>query len=147
MNIARLITIVALGIFLVIGAIPYPTLTAPDWTVNVVDPSGAPIKGALVREIYRNYSADSQDHIIDTESDEYGRAHFATLVTSGSWLKRIFGTLASDTPFVSSGQKAYVVVFLGRRSNMALLKGGDPIWEGSPASVKSTVVLDSSDAQ
>jgi hypothetical protein len=138
---ARLLTIVALGIFLVIGLVPYPTVSAPDWAVSVVDPSGAPIKGALVREIYRNYSADSQDHIVDQESDAYGQVHFAGLTTSGSWIGRIIRTLSSATPFVSSGPKAYVVVFLGRESNMAILQGGSPIWEGSPPIVRSTVVL------
>ena len=130
-------------VLLVAASIPYATISAPDWTVTVVDTTGAPVQGTLVREIYRNYSEDSEDHIIDENSDADGLAHFPSQVTRGSWIRRTFETLSSSSgvAHAAMGPQAYVVVFRGQESSMAKVDNGTALWAGSPASVRSKVVL------
>jgi hypothetical protein len=134
---------IVLFIALIAASIPYATLAAPDWSVTVIDTTGAPVKGVLVREIYRNYTEDSQDHIIDEESDVDGFAHFPNQVTRGSWIRRMFETVSSGAALshASMGPQAYVVVFRGQESSMAKLGNGAAIWAGEPSSVTSKVVL------
>lgn len=135
--------VIVLFVLLVAASIPYATLATPDWTVTVIDTTGVPVQGTLVREIYRNYSEDSQDHILDQTSDADGLAHFPSQVTHGSWIRRVFETVSSGTAIAhaTSGPQAYVVVFRGQESSMATFDNGTSIWQGSPASVKSKVVL------
>ena len=130
-------------LLLVAGSIPYTTPAAPDWDVTVVDSSGDPIKGVLVREVYRNYSAESEGHEVDQTSDAGGHVHFARQVTRASRLQRAFETISSAMALThaSFGPTAYVLVFRDAESAMATLGDQNSMWTGSPSSVKSKVIL------
>src|SRR5437899_3620988 len=84
-----------LGTLLVglIGAVvaslyPSTSTVCPAWTIQVVDTAGNPLRGAFVRQVWRDYSVESARHEQDTHTDENGDVSFPERTIKWSWLAR-----------------------------------------------------------
>jgi hypothetical protein len=93
-----------------LALIPFPSLTAPDWRITVIDEAHKSVKGALVRESYTNYSIEAERHESDAFTDGSGIVSFPARRIHGSVLRRLFGTLraAMGGVHASFGPSAYV---------------------------------------
>ena len=63
-----------------IGAIvaslyPSTSIVCPAWTIQVVDTAGNPLRGAFVRQVWKDYSVESASHE-DAHTDENGHVSF-----------------------------------------------------------------------
>lgn len=138
----RILSAVA-GVLLLISLIPIRSLNSPDWTVTVVDASGAPVQGALVRLNAKNYSAEFDGHSFDASSDAQGQAHFNPTYIYSPISKRLLVMLSErmSIAHASFGPHAAVMVFDGPLSGDVVENGYVYSWKGSPASLHSVIVL------
>jgi hypothetical protein len=122
---------------------PISTLSAPDWTVCVVDESNRPVTGVLVRESYQNYSAESDGHEEDLYTDAEGCVRFTPKYVRSALIRRLVVILYSATAGVhaSFGSYSFVTAFRGAQSGVDVRGGYLYGWKGSPAQLKSTLVL------
>jgi hypothetical protein len=118
-------------------------LVAPDWKITVMDEAHKPVKGALVRESYTNYSIENEGHETDAFADGFGRVSFPTRKIHASLLTRILGTLRAATggAHASFGPSAYVNAFGTEGEGSWEKDGYIGFWHGSPAHLESTIVL------
>ena len=127
----------------VLVLIPFQSLVAPDWKITVMDEAHKPVKGALVRESYQNYSIESQGRESDAITDEFGRVSYPARKIHASLLAHIFGVLRAATGGVhaSFGPSAYVNAFGAEGEGSWETDGHIGFWHGSPAHLESTIVL------
>lgn len=52
------------------------TVVVPAWTIQVVDPSGKPMKHVFVRQVWRDYDMEESDHESDAYTDRNGFVSF-----------------------------------------------------------------------
>src|SRR5438309_10751676 len=55
---------------------PSTSTVCPAWTIQVVDTAGSPLRGAFVRQVWKDYSVDSARHQQDVHTDENGHVSF-----------------------------------------------------------------------
>lgn len=125
--------------------IPFPYLASPQWTVTVVDETGRPLSGMLVRLDYENYSVENSSHEVDLYTAENGQVTFPLQRRSASLLRRCWFTASSAAAFVhaSFGPSAYVNVFGMGREGSAVSDGYIYFWKGHPDSLKTTIIANS----
>jgi hypothetical protein len=105
------------GILLPVALLPVTTLAAPDWSACVLDESNKPVHSVLVRESYKNDSAESEGHEEDQYSDANGCVHFVPKLTRASRPGRLIEIAHSVMAGVhaSFGPYDYVTAFQGKR--------------------------------
>ena len=139
----RVAVIAAVGLALV--AIPIPTLHCPDWTVTVLDQSGRPVPGGLVRLGYTNYSAEGEHHRIDRITDESGQAAFERRTLYASSLRRAYYILLSARAGVhaSFGPSATVTAFGDGMEGYDVDPNTDTLvfWHGQPNPMASKIIM------
>ena len=126
-----------------LALIPFPSLIAPDWRITVVDEAHKPVKGALVRESYTNYSIEAEGHERDAFTDGSGVVSFPARRIHGSLLQRVFGTVRAAMGGVHAnfGPSAYVNAFGTEGEGSWEKDGYIGFWNGSPAHLEPTIVL------
>ena len=122
---------------------PVSTLSAPEWSVCVLDESNRPAAGVLVRESYGNYSAELQGHEEDLYTDTNGCVSFLPKRVKSSLLKRFGVILLSATGGVHASFGPYSSVTAFRAGQVGDdIRGGLLFrWEGSPTQMKSVLRL------
>lgn len=133
--------IVAAGM-LALTLIPIPYLASPEWSVLVVDESGNPIPGILVRLEYQNYSVERGGHEEDRTTDEHGRATFPSHKSSASTLRRCYYSAQSAMALAhaSFGPNAYVLAFGDHLEGDATTGGFITFWTGHPDRMESQII-------
>ena len=101
----------AVGAFLVY---PSQLVVAPAAVLIVVDPDGAPVTGALVRQVWQDYSVESESHEQDFTTDAVGRVALPARLIRSSRIERAVGVvrnLAATGVHASYGAHAYIFVW------------------------------------
>jgi hypothetical protein len=123
---------------------PSSYLASPRWDVVVVDGTGKPYAGILVRVFYRNYSAETDGHELSSRTDEQGRASFPAQYARASVARRIFysGLAAMAGVHASFGRHAYVDAFFDD-GRVGFATNGQYVvdWHGWPRSMRSRIVV------
>src|SRR5437879_7101304 len=73
---------------------PSTSIVCPAWTIRVVDTAGNPLRGAFVRQVWKDYSVESASHEQDAHTDENGYVSFSERAVRSSWLARTFGVIS-----------------------------------------------------
>jgi hypothetical protein len=141
MNRKRALILTA-AIVLPLSLIPVPYLASPEWSVQVVDESGNPLSGMLVRLSYTNYSVESTGHEENRYTDQSGAIIFPKHRRWASMLQRTFYTALSASAFAhaSFGPHAYVFAFGNRREGDATSGEFVTDWPGKPERMESRIV-------
>jgi hypothetical protein len=131
------------AILLVAAFWPVTTLSAPLWSVCVVDEANNPVARVLVRESYQNYSAEMQGREEDLYTDTRGCVRFPAKSVRSSLMKRltVFCSAALGGVHASFGPYAYVTAFSGQLRGDDVRGGYEFSWKGSPGQVDSMLVL------
>src|SRR5947208_14196091 len=78
------------GLFGAVVASLYPatSIVCPAWTIQVVDTAGNPLRGAFVRQVWKDYSVESASHEQDTQTDGDHHVSFLVRTFRSYWLAR-----------------------------------------------------------
>ena len=68
---------------------PFDSIVSPAREVLVVTEDQHPVQGVVVRQIWQNYSIESQGHEEDLRTDESGRVSFPKRTVKASLARRI----------------------------------------------------------
>jgi len=130
------------AIVLALSLIPVPYLASPEWSVRVVDESGNPLSGMLVRLSYTNYSVETTGHDEDRYTDQRGATIFPKHRRWASTLQRCFFTALSATALAhaSYGPSATVMAFGKGLEGEAVSDDIVTDWTGQPARMDSRIV-------
>ena len=142
MNRRRLVILIVIAVMFA-ALLPISTLTAPEWSVCVLDESGNPAANVLVRESYENYSAEFEGNEEDLYTDTKGCVFFLPKRVRSSLLKR-FGAIISSAmsgAHASFGPHSNVTAFQGKQRGDDVRRGLLFTWEGSPAHMSSVLRL------
>lgn len=74
---------------------PFKVMVVPEQRVLVVTNNMHPVRDALVRQSWRNYSLEGEGHEEDLPTDAHGRVTFPTRTIRAPLVWRLFGPLAS----------------------------------------------------
>jgi hypothetical protein len=134
------ISLIALVIFL---AWPTTNAQSPFWEVWVVNEANQPIEGMTVTLIYQNYSAESEEHSEQKQTDALGYVAFPPQNLKVSRLHRIATTVQSARAGVhaSFGPHAWVMASGDGLDGTAVSNGYVTDWNGAPARMASRVVV------
>lgn len=128
-NLRRRKAVVAV-LLVVVGVValyPLKTTVVPEWTVRIVDESGAPLKSTAVREVWQHYDIESKGHRQDFMTDNQGYVTFPERTVRGALAVRVVRRMiASIFPHQSSGPDAFVIILApdyDRWSNNSALPG------------------------
>src|SRR5256885_9248129 len=105
---------------------PSTSTVCPAWTIQVVDTAGNPLRGAFVRQVWKDYSVESASHEQDTHTDENGHVSFPERTIRSSWLARTVGVISNTVSLnvhASYGPSAHVLAY-GRTIGGNRLEGG-----------------------
>jgi len=122
---------------------PVTTLQCPRWEVWVVDEGGQPLQDMTVRLTYQNYSAESEDHYEDRQTDANGYVLFQPRSLRVALAQRFAATARSAMAGVhaSFGPHAWVWVFGRGLEGVAVNDGHVTDWTGAPARMTSKIVV------
>lgn len=134
-----LILLIALVLVL---AWPTTTVESPFWEVWVVNEAGQPLDGMTVTLTYQNYSAESEGHSEQKQTDAGGYVVFSPRSLKASRWRRIVTTLQSAGAGVhaSFGPHAWVMAHGNGLDGMAVSNGYVTDWTGAPARMASRIV-------
>jgi hypothetical protein len=124
---------------LILIAVPFPSLEAPEWSVSVVNNQNIPLRGVTVRESYQNYSFESVGHDIEIVTGDDGKVLFPAKTTWRNIFLRSFGFLGALTGGIhaSFGPHDYVMA-----DGVSPVKNGYlEDWTGRPYKMSSVIVL------
>ena len=113
---------------------PSTSTVCPAWTIQVVDTAGNPLRGAFVRQVWRDYSVESASHEQDTHTDENGHVSFPERTIRSSWLARTVGVISNTVSLnvrASYGPSAHVLAY-GRTIGGKRLEGSAIYHAGEP---------------
>ncbi len=116
---------------------PSRSTVCPAWTIQVVDTAGNPLRGAFVRQVWKDYSVESASHEQDARTDENGYVSFPERTVKSSWLARTFGVISQTVSLgvhASYGPSAQVLAYglpvSGKRlEGSATYQAGKPLAE------------------
>src|SRR5437867_12156976 len=114
---------------------PATSIVCPAWTIQVVDTAGNPLRGAFVRQVWKDYSVESASHEQDTHTDENGYVSFPEGTVRSSWLARPLGVISNSASVgvhASYGPSAQVLAYghtVGgkRHEGSANYQAGEPL--------------------
>ena len=133
-----LTSLFALVIFL---AWPSTTAQSPLWEVWVVNEAGQRLQGITVTLIYHNYSAESEGHSEQKQTDASGYAVFSPRSLKAHRFRRLIATIESAEAGVhaSFGPHAHVWANGNGLTGDAASNGYLTDWTGSPPRMSSTI--------
>ena len=117
---------------------PATSTVCPAWTIQVVDTAGNPLRGAFVRQVWKDYSVESASHEQDTHTDENGYVSFPERTIRSSWLARTFGVISQTVSLgvhASYGPSALVLAY-GHEVGGKRLEGSATYQMGKPLAAK-----------
>lgn len=135
---ALVLTVVVFWLF------PVSWLAAPEWEVVVVDEQGKAVEGITVREIWQNYSVETEGHEADRQTDANGRATFSARRSEYSVLRQIAGTASALVHLnVHGSYGPHATVFAFGKGLEGTATAGDFVtdWTDSPSSIQSRIVV------
>src|SRR5207253_8174185 len=110
----------------VVGSLyPSTSTICPAWTIQVVDTAGNPLRGAFVRQVWKDYSVESASHEQDAHTDENGHVSFPERSIRSSCLARTVGVISNTVSLnvhASYGPYAHVFAY-GRFLGLERLEG------------------------
>lgn len=91
---------------------PYETTVVPLWRVRVVDEAGKPLARVAVTEYWRDTSAESGDHHVESITDDSAYVTFPRRTIRASLIRRVAGQLINrmNVHGVDLGAHAYLIV-------------------------------------
>ena len=113
---------------------PSTSTVCPAWTIQVVDTAGSPLRGAFVRQVWKDYSVESASHQQDPHTDENGHVSFPERTIRSSWLARTVGVISNTVSLnvhASYGPSAHVLAY-GRTIGGKRLEGSAIYHAGEP---------------
>ncbi len=122
----------------VVSLYPATSTVCPAWTIQVVDTAGNPLRGAFVRQVWKDYSVESASHEQDVHTDENGYVSFPERTVRSSWVARAFGAISQTVSLgvhASYGPSAYVLVY-GHTVGGKRLEGSANYQAGEPLAAK-----------
>jgi hypothetical protein len=129
--------IVVVGLF-----VPLPKTVAPEWTVYTLDASRRPLANITVREFWRQYSLEDEDHEETAKTDANGRVSFARRYRWSSLGQRFAGcakNVVMAGVHASCGAKSDLVAF---GEHVDTMDWEDPEQEeGMPILVQRSVLV------
>jgi hypothetical protein len=139
-----------LSLLAVVTFLAWPTTTAqcPTWEVHVVDQAGQPVERMTVRLSYQNYSAESESHSEDLQTDAKGYVLFHRQNLKVPRIQRILAVARSATGGVhtSFGPHAWVWTFGNGLEGTAVNDGKVTDWTGTPSRMVSKIVAKAGDS-
>ena len=102
----------------VVMLLPSNITVVPTWRIRVVDESGEPARGVMVRQHWRHYSVENYGHEEELQTDENGYVVFPQRTIKTNALSIIFGSLdkfLENGIHASFGADAHIVVLGGER--------------------------------
>jgi hypothetical protein len=99
---------------LIVSLYPTTSIVCPAWTLQVVDESGNPLRGAFVRQVWQDYTLESSSHEQDAQTDGNGYVSFPERTVKASLLSRMFGTIIKGISLnvhASHGPSAYILAY------------------------------------
>jgi hypothetical protein len=90
----RMLKLVAGGL-LVVGLVPFPTTTVPEWRLQYVDGAGRPVAGLPVEQTWQNYSIESTGNLMTLRTDTQGYVVFPSHSTWSPFLLRVLGPVGN----------------------------------------------------
>jgi hypothetical protein len=135
------ITILLIAVALIL-AWPITTIQSPLWEVWVVNDAGQPLVGMTVTLSYQNYSAESEGHLEQKQTDAAGHVVFSQRSLKASLLRRISTTVESAGAGVHSsfGPHAHVWADGNGLTGYAVSNRYVTDWTGAPPRMSSTIV-------
>ena len=109
--------ILLIGLVCAAVALLYPvkSIVCPAWTIQVVDEAGNPLKGAFVRQHWRDYSVESSGREQDAETDGEGYVSFPERAIRAPLLFRALGviraTISGGFIHSSYGPHAHIAAY------------------------------------
>jgi hypothetical protein len=121
---------------------PSTTAQSPLWEVWVVNEAGQPLQGITVTLSYQNYSAESEGHSEQKQTDTSGYAVFLPRSLKAPRLRRLIATIESAGAGVhaSFGPHAHVSADGNGLTGDAVSYGYVTDWTGSPPRMSSTII-------
>jgi len=92
---------------------PFKTTLVPEQRVLVVTKDMHPVRDVWVRQIWKNYSLESEGHEEDLRTNAHGRITFPTRTIRANFLWRMLGpltSLASQGVHASFGVDTYMIL-------------------------------------
>ena len=89
--------IVILASLAILVLYPFKITVVPEKRVLVITNDMHPVRDALVRQSWQNYSLEREGHEEDLPTDAHGRVTFPTRTIRASLVWRLLGPLASIT--------------------------------------------------
>jgi hypothetical protein len=134
----KYLSLLLLAVLVVFLAWPTTTPQSPIWDVWVLDQSGQPLQGMTVRLSYQNYSAESESHEEDLQTDANGHVVFHPQSLRASRITRALAMARSATAGVhaSFGPHAWVWAFGKGLEGVAEVTN----WNGAPPRMASKIV-------
>lgn len=125
------------------GVYPVSYLICPDWSVTVVDRSGAPLSGMTVRRSCNDYSAGPTGIEDNAITDERGRVSFAAREIRSPiffrWTGRVVNVITQGF-HAGFGRHSYVFAFGRGLEGSPIANGEVEAWRGRPAHMESRIV-------
>jgi len=118
----------------VVSLYPSRSTVCPAWTIRIVDTAGNPLRGAFVRQVWKDYSVESTSHEQDAYTDEDGFVSFPERTVTSSWLARTFGVITNTVSLgvhASYGPSAHVRAY-GQTVGGKRLEGSAYYHAGEP---------------
>ena len=86
---------VILASLTILGLYPFKITVVLEKRVLVMTKDMHPVRDALVRQSWQNYSLEGEAHEEDLRTDAHGRVTFPTRTISAPWVWRMLGPLTS----------------------------------------------------
>jgi hypothetical protein len=93
---------------------PFKQIIAPEWTIYTLDAGQHPLANITVREVWQQYSFESQGHEEKRLTDSSGRVQFPSRTLRSSIGQRLIGCLKqvmATGVHASCGADSYLVAF------------------------------------
>lgn len=107
-----------LGLLLAALLYPFETTVVPEWKVQVVDESGAPLAALRVSELWQHHSIESARHEQTLTTDSDGYATFPRRTINASLLARISGAIRAGLNIHGDWGPHVSLIVLGRYSTV-----------------------------
>jgi hypothetical protein len=114
---------------LVLSCWPRYRVVVPAWTITVLR-DGRPVPGAMVREVWQDYSVEGVSHEEDRYTDRSGRVRFPERFVVASTAHRTLGCFAevlSAGVHASCGPSAFASAYFERFEGWANYEPGTPL--------------------
>jgi hypothetical protein len=98
----------------IVSLYPTTSIVCPAWTLQVVDESGNPLRGAFVRQVWQDYTLESSSHKQDAQTDGSGYVSFPERTIKASLLSRMLGAIMKGISLnvhASYGPSAYILAY------------------------------------